>query len=172
MSYYFKAGLLEYIKNTTSIAPVKTLTELVDAALRCEENCTDSSGKPTKIEVKKVEPTSEPAPVTRKEPGQDAPRQICGTYKKLGHEARDYWYNPANQRGPGMKKEGEEPVGVNEVSAPKPTATYNSNYNQGYKRSSNTRGGNGQQGSYGDKPKCCYLCRGTGHRSWNCPLKA
>ena len=85
----FRAGLLEYIKITTSIAPVKTLTELVDAALRCEENCTDSSGKPTKIEVKKVETTSKPATVTMKEPGQDVPRQICGTCKKLGHEDRD-----------------------------------------------------------------------------------
>ena len=75
----FRAGLLEYIKITTSIAPVKTLTELVDAALRCEENCTNSSGKPTKIKVKKVETTSKPATVRRKEPGQDAPRRICGT---------------------------------------------------------------------------------------------
>jgi len=50
----FRAGLLEYIKITMSIASVRNLIWLVNVALRCEENCTDSSGKPTKLDVKRV----------------------------------------------------------------------------------------------------------------------
>ena len=166
----FRAGLLEYIKITTSVAPVKSLTELVDAALRCEENCTDSSGKPTKIEVKKVETSSKAVTVTRKEPGQEAPRKACGICKKLGHDDANCWYNPANQRGSGAKKEGEEPVCVNEVSTSKPAGTYS--YSQGYQRPPNPRAGSSQQRSYGDQPPCCFLCGGADHRSWNCPKKA
>lgn len=79
-------------KITTSVAPVRSLTELVDAALRCDENWTYSSGKPTKIEVKKVETTSKTGSVTKKEPAQEAPRRFCRVCKKRGHEDSNCWY--------------------------------------------------------------------------------
>lgn len=137
----------------------------------CEENCTDSSGKPTKFEVRKVETTSKTGNVARKEPRPEAARVQCGLRKKFGHNDSNCWFNPTNQRGPGVKKDGEGPVGVNEVSVQKSTTTYHGNYTPGHQRPPTTKGGTSQQGSFGDRPDLCYLCCETGHRSWNCPVK-
>ena len=42
---YFKAGLLDYLKVTTSRHTVNTLMDLMDLARRCKTNCTDASRK-------------------------------------------------------------------------------------------------------------------------------
>jgi hypothetical protein len=40
---YFRAGLLDYLRITTSNTTVETLNELKEVARRCENNCTDAS---------------------------------------------------------------------------------------------------------------------------------
>jgi hypothetical protein len=52
---YFRTGLLDYLKITTSGTTVETLNELKEVARRCKNNCKDSLGKKLILHMKKME---------------------------------------------------------------------------------------------------------------------
>ena len=68
----FCVGLLGFIKITTSIVPIRTLTKLMDTAIRCEENCTNANGNQRRWKFEEgktgamevLEATSPPPPIT------------------------------------------------------------------------------------------------------------
>jgi hypothetical protein len=74
---YFRAGLLDYLKITTSGTTVETLNELKEVARRCENNCTDASGRKLILYMKKMEAAPNKAVVisTKAEGSEAATKQ-------------------------------------------------------------------------------------------------
>jgi hypothetical protein len=54
----FRTGLLDYLRVTTSVLNIASLTELKEAAQKCEDNCTDASGRKVKLDIQQIVPSS------------------------------------------------------------------------------------------------------------------
>lgn len=142
----------------------------MDAAYRCEQNCTNSSGKPTKIEVKKVETTGKSGGQTKKETRKEALSKFCNRCNKPGNDDSNCWFNSNNQRN-ANNKEGEKTVGIGEVFVPPQRGSTQCPPTQGYQKPSTPRARPNSQSRYSDRLEVCYFCDGFGHRRWNCPKK-
>jgi hypothetical protein len=50
----FRTGLLDYLRVTTSVLNIASLTELKEAAQKCEDNCTDAHGRKVKLDIQRI----------------------------------------------------------------------------------------------------------------------
>ena len=161
---YFRAGLLDYLKVTTSGSSAKTLTELKELARRCETNCTDASGKKLYFQSKRTEPTNSraTAATAQADQAETVNRRSCSVCKKFGHEDKYCFVNPDNPNNRLPRTDGKPTVGVHEVSATQPIS--------GPGRPVSSRTG-GYQNSGAGRIDGCFLCLGTDHQMRNCHLR-
>jgi hypothetical protein len=115
---YFRAGLLDYFRITTSGTTVETLNELKEVARRCENNCTDALGKKLIFHMKKMEtaPSKAMAMFTKMEGLEVVNKRYCTLCRKVGHDDAYCFNNHDNPNNRLSKTEAKGTVAVNEVS--------------------------------------------------------
>ena len=88
----FKIGLLDYPRITTSVLNIASLTELKEAAQKCEDNCTNAHRRKVKLDIQRiVSSSSRSSGTTQKEQGGDMNRKpYCSKCQRYGHEEARY----------------------------------------------------------------------------------
>jgi hypothetical protein len=113
----FKTSLLDYLRVTTNVLNITSLTELKEAVQKCEDNCTDASGRKVKLDIQRIVPSSSRSGSTsQKEQGADTNRRpYCSKCQRYGHEEARCWGTSPNSKNTLAAPEQKSIVGVNEV---------------------------------------------------------
>jgi hypothetical protein len=106
----FRTGLLDYLRITTSMLNIAFLTELKEAVQKCEDNCTDVSGRKVKLDIQRIVPSSSRLGSTsQKEQGADTNRRpYCNKYQRYGHEEARCWGTSPNSKNTAAAPEQTE----------------------------------------------------------------
>jgi hypothetical protein len=54
----FRTSLLDYLRVTTSVLNITSLTKLKEAVEKYEDNCTDACGRKVKLDIQRIAPSS------------------------------------------------------------------------------------------------------------------
>jgi hypothetical protein len=162
---YFRAGLLDYLRITTSGTTVETLNEFKEVARSCENNYTDASGRKLILHMKKMETTINKAVVmsTKAEGSEVATKRYCTLCKKVGHDDSYYFNNPDNPNNRLPKTEAKNMVVVNEDSV----------HSQGgiTRKQQVERFGGTTHGETYPRPTRCHIYQAPEHLIGQCPWK-
>lgn len=115
---YFRVGLLDYLRITTSGTTIETLNELKEVAQRCKNNCMDALGWKLILHMKRMEiaPSKAMAMSKKAEGSKGANKQNYTLCKKVGDDDAYCFNNPNNPNNRLSKTKAKGIVAINEVS--------------------------------------------------------
>jgi hypothetical protein len=156
----FRIGLLDYLRIITSVLNIASVTELKEAAQKCEDNFIDAHGRKVKLDIQRIVPISSRSGSTiQKEQGGDTnKRPYCNKCQRYGHEEARYWGTPPNSKNAPLASEKKGIVGVNEVHLHPVPGTGQSQPQQGSQRPSQDRDSGHNPVSTPGANNRCYRC--------------
>lgn len=115
---YFRTGLLDYLRFTTSGSTLEILNELKEVAWYCETSCIDASRKKLILHMKKMETASSKtmAMSTKAEGLETTSKWYFTLCKKFGHDDAYCFNNLDNLNNWLSKTKAKGMVAINEVS--------------------------------------------------------
>ena len=106
----FKTCLLDYLQITTSMLSIAFLIELKEAVQKCEDNCTNVSGRKVKLDIQRIVPSSlRLGSTSQKDQGMNTNRRpYCNKCQRYGHEEARCWGTSPNSKNTTAEPEQTE----------------------------------------------------------------